>query len=577
MSREPQQQGIGHHVPWCVPELRGVGVPPGLAPADVRDTHLALALALAKRDLARKLQAGVTLEQLAPQSAAQQQPPPPPPPAEQQFQQQPATPGQPARRAGRPKRASVPQAPVPDYVLPPREVLLPKTPLRQPRARRQAQGAPPQRAGVDVATELWRLSGMRDPEEMTAVIQRLARQHVELEMGMREGYDTAEVLLETESHAAAAAAKERAAAPLPLRGPGSSVYTRRAAAPRQPARSAQRGGGWDDSPAAQIPLQALRSKRDFLQWPTTKRGGLPPPDGPLPWAQVAPRRRPAQAAAPKRKVGGAAPIRRGAEQLPAVPEHGLDAEEDASWEADEARLQQLTARTAALVNELRTMEHVAPRQLAPRHAAPAQEIQAALSPKSAGELLAALRDAEAESRVLRARWGLDSVPLNAAGPARGTALERQRAAKSSSSGPAGKAGAKPRTSAAPPARKSRTSAPRLPDAAPGAAVGVPLVDRVMKGRAAFAEHMGSGPGAALFEPLASVGADAALVQEAVVERLLADELRLLAARVAADVGGHAAADDAVHTEDAEQWLVADSSPPGGTQARVSASALHAES
>ena len=556
-----EQQGTGPHFPWCVPELRGVGAPPGFAPGDVKGTHLALALALAKRDLARKLQAGVTLEQLAPPSAAQ--PPPPPPPPAEERQQQPATPGQQARRTAKPKRVSQPRAPVPDYVLPPREVLLPKTPMRQPPARRQAQGAQP--AGVDVATELWRLSGMRDPEEMTAVIQRLARQHVELEMGMRDGYDAAEVLLE-DGAAAAEEMDRAAAAPLPLRGPGTSVCTRRAEPPRQRARAGRRGGGWDDSPAEQIPLQALRSKRDFLQWPPTKRGGLPAPDGPLPWALVAPKRRPAQPAAPKRKVGGAGPIRR--RQLPAVLEHGTDAADDASWEADEARLQQLTARTAALVHELRTMEHAAPAAVATsRHLAPAQEPQAAaaaLSPTTAGQLLAALRDAEAESRVLRARWGLDSVPLDAAGPLRGTALERQRAAKSSSNGSTGKAAAKPRTSAAaaPPVRKPRVSAPST-GAAPASAVGAPLVERVMQGRAAFEAHKRSVPGAALFETLASEsgGVDAAVVQEAVVERLLADELRLLASRVAADVAVH---------EDAEQWLV---TSPGDAQARVSAGGL----
>ena len=567
-----EQEWSGPSFPWCVPELRGVGAPPGSAPGDVRSMHLALALALAKRDLARKLQTGVTLEQLAPPSAAQQQPQQQPQQPAEERQQQPATPGQQARRAAKPKRVSQPRAPVPDYVLPPRQVLLPKTPMRQPAARRQAQGAPP--VGVDVATELWRLSGMRDPEEMTAVIQRLAKQHVELEMGMRDGYDTAEILLE-DGAAAEEEIDRAAAAPLPLRGPGTSVYTRRAAPPRQQARAGRRGGGWDDSPVEQIPLQALRSKRDFLQWPPTKRGGLPAPDGPLPWAPVAPKRRAAPTAAPKRKVGGAGPIRR--RQLPAVLEHGTDAADDASWEADEARLQQLTARSAALVHELRTMEHAAPAAVAAqRHVAPLHESQAAeaaLSPTTAGQLLAALRDVEAESRVLRARWGLDSVPLDTAGPLRGTALERQRAAKSSSNGSTGKAAAKPRTSAAaaPPVRKPRMPAPST-GAAPASAVGAPLVERVMQGRAAFEAHKRSVPGAALFETLASEsgGVDAAVVQEAVVERLLADELRLLASRVAADVKGR---DDEAAHEDAEQWLVADVISPGDAAARVSAGGL----
>ena len=108
-------------------------------------------------------------------------------------------------------------------------------------------------------------------------------------------------------------------------------------------------------------------------------------------------------------------------------------------------------------------------------------------------------------------------------------------------------------------------------AAPASAVGAPLVERVMQGRAAFEAHTRSVPDAALFEALASEsgGVDAAVVQEAVVERLLADELRLLASRVAADVGRD---DEAAH-EDAEQWLVADVISPGDAAARVSAGGL----
>ena len=94
----------------------------------------------------------------------------------------------------------------------------------------------------------------------------------------------------------------------------------------------------------------------------------------------------------------------------------------------------------------------------------------------------------------------------------------------------------------------------------------------MTGRAAFEAHTRSVPGAALFEALAaeSGGVDRAVVQEAVVERLLADELRLLASRVAADVKGR---DDEAAHEDAEQWLVADVISPGDAAARVSAGGL----
>ena len=65
--------------------------------------------------------------------------------------------------------------------------------------------------------------------------------------------------------------------------------------------------------------------------------------------------------------------------------------------------------------------------------APEPRIAMPLSPRTAAELLAEVRAAEAEARVLRARWGLDAVAVDSSSRLRlrDTGQERRRAAKSS--------------------------------------------------------------------------------------------------------------------------------------------------
>ena len=539
---------------WCVPELRACGTVARMTGASVLEQHLALALALAKRDLARKLRSGVPLEQLAPPQPARVQPAVAPM-DEHEAQEQQAAVSRATAQAAKSSRVVAKQQHVvlamPQHVLPPRSQLVPKTPARVPAvaqaSRRRAAAVEDDivsQAPSDVAAELWRLSGMRDPEEMTAVIERLAKQHVELELGIRDGYDTTEITTTSQD----------IAMPPPLPPPRVSYLAasrRSAAAVPAPTRTA---GGWDDSPVQPPPIGVLRSRRDFLQWPQTKRGGLPMPDGPLPWKAPPAKRRPygtAQSSTAGKSKGQQ--VRRGAVRLPPVSEHPLDAADAAMWDADETRLQQLTARTAALVEELRTMERQAstgvpstPVTRSAPSAAPAPEPRIAmpLSPRTAAELLAEVRAAEAEARVLRARWGLDAVAVDSSSRLRlrDTGQERRRAAKSSTGSSSYGLTA---------TRKSRITIRTAAKPPPPVPVSAPLVERVLAGRQAFEAHKQGAHGHTL-------PADVTVV-EAVAERLMADELRALAAHIAAEEGAGLEAVPEADEEDEAQWLVA--SPP----------------
>jgi hypothetical protein len=82
-------------------------------------------------------------------------------------------------------------------------------------------------------------------------------------------------------------------------------------------------------------------------------------------------------------------------------------------------------------------------------------------------------------------------------------------------------------------------------------VSAPLVERVLAGRQAFEAHKQGAQGHRL-------PADVTVV-EAVAERLMADELRALAAHIAAEGGAGLEAVPEADEEDEAQWLVA--SPP----------------
>ena len=349
-----------------------------------------------------------------------------------------------------------------------------------------------------------------EPEEIDEVIRRLARQHVQLELGMRSE-ETHDNMVHEHQH-------EPEHAP-----PGRHHSDRRTVT--APVVVPRRGGprGWDDSPVAAPALPVMRTRAALLAWPQTKVNGLPKPDGPLPWLHPA---IPAPKAAPRRRPP-TAPAKRKAPAAPAPSRHA--AAEQHAMAQQEAQLFQLSERTIALLHELDG--GAAPAAAASKHMRRGAAARTAggrggggggvppslpLSRDAASQLLEALRAAQAQAREVRARWL--------------TADE-----KPSASAAAAAAGARPLQ------RWLSRVEPAAPPGDSPSRVSGQLVERVLEGRRAFAEHKRGAqrPGVQVTRRAGLPAQQEPRLVEALAERLLGEELRALAKRFSEDGEGEA--------------------------------------
>ena len=304
-----------------------------------------------------------------------------------------------------------------------------------PPARTPARDARPpsyEDETLETATRAWRKSraaagGEEDTAALNSIIARLTQQHQDLAEapGRRTLVEAAVASMEERFSSRPQRREKPREAPQPRTAPvyapadtakssaAAAAAAARRAAVAEAARTArqlpsrEQAGGWCSTPSQPLQLPELRA-RGLLQWADTKGGrGLPQPVGPTPpwqlWSSYGVR--------PKPK-----PARKRAPAPPAPAPLSETAALHSEWKEDEARVRGLTERSQAFVRELRQED--APGSGAAEHSwddeggpvpPPRPSFPAVASPggaASALQLLAQLREAEAEAAKLRQRWAL---------------------------------------------------------------------------------------------------------------------------------------------------------------------------